>query len=173
MLDLLLTVDDLPAGWRQQREARYHVGLLYDEDCDKRARRAKLVGATRIFVNPETSGQLIVQGMPWATEADARSVLTAPRSRRLRSWDLNAQTTEEIEVAAPPQAGAEARATLISTTSRTGAVRKLIVLWPEPGALLVGIVHSAPAEVELYELMSALIERQRERIATRESLVTD
>jgi hypothetical protein len=173
MLDLLLTIDDLPPGWRQEREVRYRVGLLYNDDWDKRARREKLVGATRTFANSETRSRVAVQAAPWATEEDARSVLAALPARRAPSFDLNAQTKEETDVTPPPEAGEHARAWLVGTTSRAGTSRKLTVVWPEQGRVLLGIVCWAPGEVEVYDVMSGLIQCQRQRLAHRGSLVSD
>lgn len=75
MLDLLIAVEDLPPGWRLKREARYRAGLLYNEDWDKRARRAKLVRSVRIFEHPETRSRVAVQASPWVSDEDVRSVL--------------------------------------------------------------------------------------------------
>jgi hypothetical protein len=165
VLDLLLTIDDLPPGWRQKRQERYRVGLLYDEDWDKRARREKLVGAMRSFVNPETRSRIVVQAAPVVTDEDARSVVTEGRWNR--SPDLKAHTTDEAEVSAPPEAGEYATASLVSTTGQAGASRKLSVMWPEPGPLVLAIVYTAPADVAVYDVMSGLIQRQRQRLATK------
>jgi hypothetical protein len=167
MLDLLITVDDLPPGWHQKREARYRVGLFHDDDWDKRARREKLVGATRVFESPQTGSRIAAQAIPLVTDEDVRSMLSAFPARWLRSSGLKAGATQEAEVAPPPEAGENARARLVSTIGQTGASRKLSVVWPEPGSLLLGIEHTAPPEVEAYDLMSRLIERQRDRLATK------
>jgi hypothetical protein len=142
MLDLLLTIDDLPPGWRQKQEVRYRAGLLGGEDWDKRARRERLVGATRIFVNPETRSRVTVRAVPSATEQDVRSALPAEAARWVQ-LDSTTALGDEIEVTPPPEAGEHARAWLISTTSWEGALRTLHVLWPEPGALLLAVRYSA------------------------------
>jgi hypothetical protein len=170
MLDLVLTIDDLPAGWLPGREFRFRVGLLHNDDWDKRARREKLVGAGRIFMNSETRSRVVVQVVPWATEEDVRSVLARAWAGRRDPWDSTVQVTDESEVTPPPEAGEHAVAWLISTISPEGASRTLNVVWPGPGSLLLGIKCSAPPEVEIYDLTSALIQRQRGHLALQGAL---
>ena len=53
-LNLLVTSNDLPPGWYEERELRLRMGFIHSEDRDKRARRAKLIGALRVFVDAES-----------------------------------------------------------------------------------------------------------------------
>jgi hypothetical protein len=166
-LDVLLEVDDLPQGWRQQRQARYRIGFGFNEEWDRRARRNKLVGGSRVFVHPESGGRLVAQAFPTISEEDAVAALTNIWERRFLSLDLNAQHADEVEVTPPSEAGEHARALLIANAGRTGDSRKLFVAWAEPAPMFFGVVLTSPAELEFWELMSRLVKRQRERFAPR------
>jgi hypothetical protein len=164
-LDVLLTVDDLPSGWRKGGETRLRLGFTHNEERDKRARRAKLIGAIRTFVDDESRSQISVLAYPTATEEDARSGVAAVFERRLGFYDLDEQTRDETEVTPPQEAGRHARAKLTSTTGRSGAWRVLTVVWADSGPLRLGIGYRAPAGVDVWELTSTLIQRQRQRLA--------
>ena len=166
-LGLLIEIDDLPPGWLQQQELRYRVGFVRNEEPDKRARQQKLIGAMRLFTHREARSQALAMVSPAATEEDARARLAHSRLGQIQSVDLNIQATDATEVTPPPEAGEYARAFLTTITPSGGASRrKLHVIWVEPGQPIVGsITFTAPAILDVWEVTSALLQRQRQRLA--------
>lgn len=163
--DLLLTIDDFPTGWRQTMDTRARNGLRGKHDWDKRARREKLITAQRSFVNHKARSSVTVIAAQWATDDDVRLMLA---TRLAKGGDLSTalypKTSERVEVTPPPEAGEHATATL--TTEAKGS-RRLIVSWPEQGALSLSVMYWAFADAEPWALTSELIQRQRERLAAR------
>jgi hypothetical protein len=165
-LNLLLTINDLPAVWRQKRELWYRAGLLHGDNLERRARREKLIYAAREFVSPETRSYMRVSAVPYATDDDARAALATVEKRHFRR-DWFAHIVEELEVTPPPEAGEHARAWLRKAIGRDGTSHTLNAIWQEPGALLLDITYTAPPEVRVYDLASALIQCQRQRLASQ------
>jgi hypothetical protein len=163
-LDLLLTSNDLPSGWYEERELRLRLGFIRSEDRDKRARRAKLIGAVRVFVDAESRSRVTAWAYPQVNDEDARSAAATAFARGFGSFDLMAEARDEAEVTPPPEAGQHARGRLVSTTGRMGDCRNLTVVWADSGSLLMGVSYRAPAHVDLWDLTSALVKRQRERL---------
>jgi hypothetical protein len=175
-LDLLLATADLPAGWQQTHELRYRMGYVFREDRDKRARRAKLIASTRTFTNAESGALIRAWAYPQVTQEDARSAVATAFERRIHalgSYDLNAKTRDETTVTPPPEAGGHARARLASTTGSNGSWRTLTVAWADSGPLFLGIACWAPTEVDVWDLMSSLVQRQRERLSDGPSRSAD
>jgi hypothetical protein len=175
-LDLLLATVDLTTGWHKTGEGRYRMGFVFSEDRDKRARRAELIGATRSFADAESGSRIHAWAYPHTNQEDARSAVASAFERRIHalgSYDLNAQTRHEAAVTPPPEAGEHARARLVSTTGSKGSWRTLTVAWADSGPLFLGIIYRAPAEVDVWDLMSALVRRQRERLGYRPSNSAD
>jgi hypothetical protein len=162
--NLLLTIDDFPPGWRQDLDTRYRNGLGGKHDWDKRARREKLIAAQRTFGNFKARSRVTVYVSQWATDDDVRSVLAAHLASGVDASRELYRASERVEVTPPPEAGEHATATL--TTEPKGS-RRLIVRWPEQGALSVTIMYWSFADAELWALTSELIQRQRERLAAR------
>jgi hypothetical protein len=163
-LDLLLTSNDLPSGWYEEREIRLRMGFIHSEDRDKRARRAKLIGAVRVFVDPESRSRVTAWAYPQVSDEDARFAAATAFERSFGSFDLMAEARDETEVTPPPEAGQHARGRLVSTAGRMGDWRNLTVVWADSGSLLMGVSYRAPTQVDVWDLTSALIKRQRERV---------
>jgi hypothetical protein len=162
MLDVLLTVEDLPPGWHMSREERFRLGFVHNAERDRRARQAGLVGAAREFVHDETRSRVIAHGSPTVDDDDARSRVAAAWRGSLEE-DSPSATRTQTEVTPPTAAGEHARCVLM-TAGMPAAWRTLSVVWTD-GPIFLGVTYRAPAEVELWELTSVLIERQRKRIA--------
>lgn len=167
MLDRLLEIGDMPSGSHQQEEMSYRLGFVQNEERDKRARREKLIGAVRLFVQPEARLRVVAVVAPTTTEEDAHARLADGRARQIGEFALKGQVTDVTEVTPPPAAGDHARAVSMTITPSEGASRRVLqVWWAEPGqALLVAIVVIAPAILDVSELTSGLVQRQRERLA--------
>lgn len=166
-LDLLLRPEDVPEGWYQRRETRARVGFVFDQEFDKRARRAKLITAGRSFAELGTEARLVVQALPAINNDDAHEALSVIWERRSPIWNFSEQTIKQVEVTPPGEAGEHARALLVGTTDRQGEWRKLSVAWVEQMPMLFAIVLKRPAHADLWQLMAELIERQRKRFAQK------
>jgi Peptidase A4 family len=166
-LGLLIEIDDLPPGWLQQQEMRYRLGFIHNEERDKRARQQKLIGAIAVLTHREAHSQVVAMIAPAATEEDAHARLAESRAAQIRSVDSNGQVTDTTEVTPPPEAGQYSRAFLRTINPAGGASRRqLQVIWVEPGQAIVGsITFTAPAILDVWEVTSGLLQRQRERLA--------
>jgi hypothetical protein len=163
-LEILVDVEDMPnGGWSLKRENLWRVGVDARSGAGKRAREAKLIGAHREFTHPDGSN-VIAQVTPFTSHDDALSALEGIWQRLPASWDITAERTDEVEVPPPDAAGDHARALLIGRTSRNGDWRTLCVSWVEHRVWFV-IRWRSPAEVDLWEPMSVLVEQQRHRSA--------
>lgn len=169
MLDLLLEIGDLPPGWLQQWERRYRLGFMHNEERDRRARQKRLVGAVRGFSRPGALSNVRVMVAPAATEEDSHARLAAgERGGIYYRWSsLMPLTAAVTEVTPPPEAGEHARAFLTAITDTEGAsLRTLQVIWVEPGQPMLGaIAFTTPGVLDVWEFTSALLERQRQRLA--------
>lgn len=162
---MVLTIDDLPPGWSMGRETRLRMGFGDSGERSKRARRAKLVGATRIFVHPESRSRVSSLAYPMATTEDARAAVADAFQDRLTWRSVNTPTLDELEVTPPPEAGEHASAFVVGAAGPLDARRALTVVWAESAPLLLGITYHAHADSDLWDLTSDLIRRQRERVA--------
>jgi hypothetical protein len=167
-LDLLLELGDLPPGWRQADEKLYRVGFGGGKR-GKRARQQKFVGATRLFVQPQARLNVLSVATPTASEEDALAQLAEGKALRLGSFQWQGKTRDVTEVPPPSEAGEHARALVTTITPPEGAPqRSLMVSWVEPGqSTLAGIVVLGPEVLDVSELLSGLLRRQRQRFAVR------
>jgi hypothetical protein len=168
MLDLLLELDDLPPGWILRRSARYRLGFPHVGGASRRAYQQKLIGVQRQFVEPEarTDAVLMIAACATIKSAHARLAVTPARAEQAAGHS-HAEWTDAIEVAPPPEAGAHARAYVTTITSNDSAPRRwLLVKWIETEQPMICHIHiTSPAVLDVSELASTPIERQRERVA--------
>lgn len=159
-LDALLRTEDLPGGWFQLRESRWRVGYTRDSDVARRARRARLVAASRQFELVGTQTWVTVSAVPVANVEDAQNSLENVWEP---PWvDPTALTQADAEVSPPAAAGEHARAFLINTAHETGPRRTVFyVVWHEDQSMVFAIALAAPTEYNLSHAMSMLIEVQR------------
>ena len=163
-LDLLMEDGDLPPSWVQRKQMRYRVGFTHNEDRDRRARQLKLIGALRQFEQPDARAQVVTMVSPAATDEDAHTRL-ADGQGILWDWaSLIPAVTDKTEVTPPPEAGEHARAFLATITSSQGVSwRQLQVMWVEPEQpILAAIAFRGPAVLDVWEFVSALVQRQRQ-----------
>ena len=88
--DVILSLGDLPPGWRALDQRRWRTGIS-DQPWAQRARQLGSVTAWRSFESPAERQWLWVQASPFANEEDAAAALSAWSQHTLRN--LNAQVT--------------------------------------------------------------------------------
>ena len=75
--------------------------------------------------------------------------------------------TDKTEVTPPPEAGEHSRAFVATiASSQSVSWRQLQVIWVEPGQpILAAVAFRGPAVLDVWEFVSVLVQRQRQRLA--------